>query len=105
MPRVDHLSGLGVILTIQWGKTCGVSWFTSVLDFDVATEAASSGHLGEKKTYEVAKYLQSWRYRVFFESERVVYSVCSDLLLPISTLDVAELSWKVEGSKDCSVSM
>jgi hypothetical protein len=59
----------------------------------------------EKNTYEVAKYLQSWRYRVFFESERVVYSVCSDLLLPISTLDVAELSWKVEGSKDCSVSM
>ena len=47
MPGVNHLSGLGVILTIEWGKTCGVSWFTSVLDFDVATEAASSGHLEE----------------------------------------------------------
>ena len=47
MPRVNPLSGLGIILTIKWGKTCGVSWFTSVLDFDVATEAASSRHLEE----------------------------------------------------------
>ena len=42
------LSGFNVTLINEWGETCGVSWFASVLDFDVATEAATSGHLEGK---------------------------------------------------------
>lgn len=42
------LSGFDVTLINGWGKTCGVSWFTRVLDFDVATEAAPSGHFEGK---------------------------------------------------------
>lgn len=50
------LSGIDVTLVNELGETCRVSWFASVLDFDVATQAAPCWHLGESAC-GAARYL------------------------------------------------